>query len=168
MRHSKYKDTSHTVTHGKTHQTIVALCVPLFHSSLSGGLCPTVHLWPPSISSSLDKKLLLPTLTKPCLTTSLQYDSNSFSRLISEQFYFFFFLQHKIVIINSAPQLATGPSVQADGKNAIRAMLSGASHNVVKPLLATEVRRIMPTAAGLPMELSLVSAAVASAAVQGQ
>lgn len=47
-------------------------------------------------------------------------------------------------------------------------MLSGASFNVVKPLLATEVRRIMPTAAGFPMELSLLTAAVASAAVQGQ
>lgn len=89
----------------------------------------------------------------------------SSSRPISE---LFVFLQHKILIINSAPQLVTGPSVQTAGKNAIRAMLSGASFNFVKPLLATEVRRIMPTAAGFPMELSLFTAAVASAAVQGQ
>lgn len=71
-------------------------------------------------------------------------------------------------MINSAPQLATGPSVQTAGKNAIRAMLSGASLSIVKPLLATEMRRIMPTAAGLPMELSLYTAVVAAAAVQGK
>lgn len=46
-------------------------------------------------------------------------------------------------------------------------MLSGASHHLIKPLLATEMRRIMPTAAGLPLELSLYTAAVAAAAVHG-
>ncbi len=70
-------------------------------------------------------------------------------------------------MINSALQFAKGPSVQAFGKNAIKALLSGASFQFAKPLLATEVRRILPTAAGLPMELSLYTAAVAAAAVQG-
>lgn len=71
-------------------------------------------------------------------------------------------------MLNSTLQLATGPSVQTFGKNAIKALLSGASFHVAKPLLATEVRRILPTAAGLPMELSLYTAAVAAAAVQGK
>lgn len=35
-------------------------------------------------------------------------------------------------------------------------------------MLATEMRRILPTAAGLPMELSLYTAAVAAAAVEGE
>ncbi|KAM8746385.1 vitellogenin-1-like [Acanthopagrus schlegelii] len=69
-------------------------------------------------------------------------------------------------IIEQAIALATGPSLQTFGKNAIKALLSGASFHVAKPLLATEVRRILPTAAGLPMELSLYTAAVAAAAVQ--
>lgn len=37
-----------------------------------------------------------------------------------------------------------------------------------KPLLLTEVRRILPTAAGVPMEFSLYTAAVAAAAVNGE
>nr|BAE43870.1 vitellogenin [Pagrus major] len=69
-------------------------------------------------------------------------------------------------IIDQAIALATGPSLHTFGKNAIKALLTGASFHVAKPLLATEVRRIMPTAAGLPMELSLYTAAVAAAAVQ--
>ncbi|XP_070764345.1 vitellogenin-1-like [Enoplosus armatus] len=70
------------------------------------------------------------------------------------------------VLIDQAIALTTGPSVQAFGKNAVRALLSGASFHFAKPLLATEVRRILPTAAGLPMELSLYTAAVAAATVQ--
>lgn len=46
--------------------------------------------------------------------------------------------------------------------------MAGASFHFAKPLLATEMRRIMPTAAGFPMELSLYTAAVAAAAVQGE
>ncbi|XP_018528706.1 vitellogenin-like isoform X2 [Lates calcarifer] len=69
-------------------------------------------------------------------------------------------------LIDQAIALATAPSVQAFGRNAVKALLSGASFHIAKPLLATEVRRILPTAAGLPMELSLYTAAVAAAAVQ--
>uniref|UniRef100_A0A8C4IXH1 Phosvitin n=1 Tax=Dicentrarchus labrax TaxID=13489 RepID=A0A8C4IXH1_DICLA len=71
-------------------------------------------------------------------------------------------------LIDQAIALATGPSVQTVGRNALKSLLSGASFHFVKPLLATEVRRIIPTAAGLPMELSLYTAAVAAAAVQGK
>eukprot|EP00064_Thunnus_orientalis_P004478 superscaffoldBa00000407_g4490 len=69
-------------------------------------------------------------------------------------------------IIDQAIALATGPSAQAFGRDTFKALLSGASFHIAKPLLATEVRRILPTAAGLPMELSLYTAAVAAAAVQ--
>lgn len=79
-----------------------------------------------------------------------------------------FFLRDTIIMLHPSLQLATGPSVQTLGRNAIDALLSGASFHFVKPVLATEVRRIMPTAAGVPMELSLYTAAVAAAAVQGE
>ncbi|XP_060933408.1 vitellogenin-1-like [Limanda limanda] len=69
-------------------------------------------------------------------------------------------------LIDQVISLASAPSAQALGKKAVQALLSGASINLAKPLLATEVRRIMPTAAGLPMELSLYTAAVAAVAVQ--
>ncbi|KAF3690857.1 Vitellogenin-1 Vitellogenin I [Channa argus] len=68
--------------------------------------------------------------------------------------------------IDQAIALASEPSVQAFGRNALKTLLTGASLHYTKPLLATEMRRIMPTAAGLPMELSLYTAAVAAAAVQ--
>lgn len=44
----------------------------------------------------------------------------------------------------------------------------GVSTRFVKALLATEIRRIIPTAAGLPMELGLYTSAVAAADVHGQ
>uniref|UniRef100_UPI003AAA2895 vitellogenin-like n=1 Tax=Centroberyx gerrardi TaxID=166262 RepID=UPI003AAA2895 len=69
-------------------------------------------------------------------------------------------------LITQAIALLTGPSAQAYGKSAVKTLLSGISFHYAKPLLAAEVRRIFPTAAGLPMELSLYTAAVAAAAVQ--
>ncbi|KAM9848968.1 vitellogenin-1-like [Aulostomus maculatus] len=68
--------------------------------------------------------------------------------------------------IDKAIALATGPSIQTFGRQAVQALLSGASFHIAKPVLATEVRRILPTAAGFPMELSLYTAAVANAAVK--
>ncbi|XP_045904896.1 LOW QUALITY PROTEIN: vitellogenin-like [Micropterus dolomieu] len=70
------------------------------------------------------------------------------------------------VWIDQAIALITGPSAQALGNNAVKALLSGVSFHLAKSLLASEVRRILPTAAGLPMELSLYTAAVAAADVQ--
>ncbi|KAM8874526.1 vitellogenin-like isoform 2-T2 [Spinachia spinachia] len=70
------------------------------------------------------------------------------------------------VLIDQAIALTSGPSVGVIVWNAIKALLSGASFHFAKPLLATEVRRIMPTAAGLPLELSLFTTAVAAAAVR--
>ncbi|XP_014024135.1 vitellogenin [Salmo salar] len=68
-------------------------------------------------------------------------------------------------IIDQALQLANSPSARALGKNALKALLAGATFQYAKPLLAAEVRRIFPTAVGLPMELSFYTAAVAKAYV---
>lgn len=54
------------------------------------------------------------------------------------------------------------------GKKALRGLLSGITTHYTKPLLAFEVRRILPTAAGFPMELSLYTTAVVNAAVQSK
>ncbi|KAG7282879.1 hypothetical protein CRUP_020717 [Coryphaenoides rupestris] len=72
------------------------------------------------------------------------------------------------VLIDQAIALATSPQVQDLGKNALRGLLSGITAHYTKPVLATEVRRIIPTAAGFPMELSLYTTAVVNAAVQIQ
>ncbi|KAK6270453.1 hypothetical protein J4Q44_G00393110, partial [Coregonus suidteri] len=68
-------------------------------------------------------------------------------------------------VIDQALQLATSPSAHALGKNALKALLSGATFQYAKPLLAAEVRRIFPTSIGVPMELSFYTAAVAKAYV---
>ncbi|KAK1896871.1 Vitellogenin-1 [Dissostichus eleginoides] len=70
------------------------------------------------------------------------------------------------VLIDQAIALATAPSMKDIGMNALKTLLAGTSMNFAKPLLVTEVRRILPTSAGLPMELSLYTAVVAAASVQ--
>ncbi|XP_034085808.1 vitellogenin-1-like [Gymnodraco acuticeps] len=70
------------------------------------------------------------------------------------------------VLIDKAIALANAPSMKELGMNALKALLAGTSMNFAKPLLVTEVRRILPTSAGLPMELSLYTAVVAAASVQ--
>uniref|UniRef100_A0A667ZJG6 Vitellogenin-like n=1 Tax=Myripristis murdjan TaxID=586833 RepID=A0A667ZJG6_9TELE len=69
-------------------------------------------------------------------------------------------------MIEHAIALFTGPSAQAYGREALKTLLSGASFHYTKPVLLTEVRRILPTAAGVPMELSLYTTAVAGASVE--
>ncbi|MEQ2219118.1 hypothetical protein XENOCAPTIV_012865 [Xenoophorus captivus] len=59
--------------------------------------------------------------------------------------------------------------IQEYGREALKALLlSDINFHYAKPVLAAEVRRILPTAAGLPMELSLYSAAVAAASVESE
>lgn len=66
-------------------------------------------------------------------------------------------------------QYASGPSIQKYGREALQTLLlSGLTFTYAKPVLAAEVRRIFPTAAGLPMELSLYSAAVAGGIVKSE
>lgn len=44
--------------------------------------------------------------------------------------------------------------------------MSGFALHYVKPMLVAEVRRILPTSVGLPMELSFYTTAVAAASVE--
>uniref|UniRef100_A0A7N6AEE7 Phosvitin n=1 Tax=Anabas testudineus TaxID=64144 RepID=A0A7N6AEE7_ANATE len=64
--------------------------------------------------------------------------------------------------------MATGPAVHTYGKHALDALLSGVTAHFAKPMLVAEIRRIIPTAVGLPMELSFYTAAVAAASVEGK
>ncbi|XP_071386638.1 vitellogenin-2-like isoform X4 [Centroberyx affinis] len=71
-------------------------------------------------------------------------------------------------IVDQVIELATGPGVHTYGRKALDALLSGVSFHYAKPMLVAEVRRIFPTAVGLPMELSFYTAAVAAASVEFQ
>ncbi|XP_067272221.1 vitellogenin-like [Pseudorasbora parva] len=70
--------------------------------------------------------------------------------------------------IEEAIPIATGPKPRELLKAALKALQEGIAIQYAKPLLASEVRRILPTAVGLPMELSLYTAAVAAASVNVQ
>lgn len=61
----------------------------------------------------------------------------------------------------------TGPKPRELLKATLKALQEGIDLQYAKPLLAAEVRRILPTAVGVPMELSLYTAAVAAASVNG-
>ncbi|KAK9967422.1 hypothetical protein ABG768_001824 [Culter alburnus] len=68
-------------------------------------------------------------------------------------------------IIEEAIPIATGPKPRELLKGALKALQEGIAFQYARPLLAAEVRRILPTALGLPMELSLYTAAVAAASL---
>ncbi|XP_075341558.1 vitellogenin-1-like [Odontesthes bonariensis] len=73
----------------------------------------------------------------------------------------------KAMIEQAVAWASSNSTILEHGKHALRALLlTGVNVQYAKPVLATEVRRIMPTAAGLPMELSLHTAAVAAAVVK--
>ncbi|XP_072245544.1 vitellogenin-1-like [Leuresthes tenuis] len=73
------------------------------------------------------------------------------------------------VMIEEAVALARSPTIREYGIHALKALLlTGVNVHYAKPVLAAEVRRIIPTAAGLPLELSLYTAAVAAAVVKIQ
>ncbi|XP_063057816.1 vitellogenin-like isoform X2 [Engraulis encrasicolus] len=69
-------------------------------------------------------------------------------------------------LVDRAVQLAQTVDAKTMLKDALKALQTGIAAHIAKPLLAAEVRRIFPTAVGVPMELSLYSAAVATAAVK--
>ncbi|XP_056614208.1 vitellogenin-like isoform X2 [Triplophysa dalaica] len=68
-------------------------------------------------------------------------------------------------VIEQAIPLATGSRPRELLKEALKALQEGIAMQYAKPLLAAEVRRIFPTAAGVPMEISFYTAAVAAATV---
>ncbi|KAK7889450.1 hypothetical protein WMY93_025010 [Mugilogobius chulae] len=61
--------------------------------------------------------------------------------------------------------LAKTPEIRQKGKNFLHQLLSGVQLHYTHPMLLSEVRRILPTSAGFPMELSFYTAAVAGASV---
>uniref|UniRef100_A0A3P8VY26 Vitellogenin-2-like n=1 Tax=Cynoglossus semilaevis TaxID=244447 RepID=A0A3P8VY26_CYNSE len=69
-------------------------------------------------------------------------------------------------IVDQLIEMVSGPSVHRFGRRALETMLSGFALHYAKPMLLAEVRRIIPTAVGLPMELSFYTAAVAAASVE--
>ncbi|TSM94611.1 Vitellogenin [Bagarius yarrelli] len=71
-------------------------------------------------------------------------------------------------LIEQATQYATEPRLRELLKEAIKALQKGIAFQYAKPLLAAEVRRILPSSIGLPMELGYYTAAVAAAAVNVQ
>ncbi|MBW8245266.1 DUF1943 domain-containing protein, partial [Muricauda oceani] len=68
-------------------------------------------------------------------------------------------------IIEEAIPIVSGTKSRELLKAALKALQEGIALQYAKPLLAAEVRRILPTAVGLPMEFSLYTAAVAAASV---
>uniref|UniRef100_A0AAR2M0H6 Vitellogenin domain-containing protein n=1 Tax=Pygocentrus nattereri TaxID=42514 RepID=A0AAR2M0H6_PYGNA len=67
--------------------------------------------------------------------------------------------------IDNAIEQAAKPRAHQLLKETVKALQAGISYQFAKPMLGTEVRRIIPTAVGVPMELGIYSAAVAAAAV---
>ncbi|KAI4828435.1 hypothetical protein KUCAC02_022529 [Chaenocephalus aceratus] len=71
-------------------------------------------------------------------------------------------------IVDQVIELANGPAIKAAGRKALDVLLGGFALHYAKPMLVAEVRRIIPTAVGLPMELAFYTAAVAAASVEFQ
>ncbi|XP_070687930.1 vitellogenin-2-like [Pempheris klunzingeri] len=71
-------------------------------------------------------------------------------------------------IVDQIIELTSGPSIQTYGRKVLDGLLSGFALHYAKPMLVAEVRRILPTSVGLPMELSFYTAGVAAASVEFQ
>ncbi|XP_054645281.1 vitellogenin-2-like [Dunckerocampus dactyliophorus] len=71
-------------------------------------------------------------------------------------------------LVDYMMEFATGPAAQAYGKQALDGVLSGIKVNYAEPMLLAEVRRILPTAVGLPMELSFYTSSVITTAFEFQ
>ncbi|XP_034002721.1 vitellogenin-2-like [Trematomus bernacchii] len=69
-------------------------------------------------------------------------------------------------IVDQVIELANAPAIQTAGRKALDVLLGGFALHYAKPMLVAEVRRIFPTAVGLPMELAFYTAAVAAASVE--
>lgn len=74
--------------------------------------------------------------------------------------------QHLISFGKFCLQFARGPDISSYSRMALEALISGFKMHLVKPMLVAEIRRIFPTAVGLPMEVSFYTAGVAAAAVE--
>uniref|UniRef100_A0A3Q3GPF5 Vitellogenin-like n=1 Tax=Labrus bergylta TaxID=56723 RepID=A0A3Q3GPF5_9LABR len=72
------------------------------------------------------------------------------------------------VLVEWITERVSLPTIQTYGRKALDRLLSGFASHYAKPMLVAEVRRILPTIVGLPMELSLYTAGVAAASVDIQ
>nr|ABN13867.1 vitellogenin [Tanichthys albonubes] len=68
-------------------------------------------------------------------------------------------------IIEQAIPIVTGPKPRELLKDALKALQEGFSYQYAKPLLVAEVRRVLPTSVGFPMELSVYSVVVGAASL---
>ncbi|KAF5910055.1 vitellogenin-like [Clarias magur] len=71
-------------------------------------------------------------------------------------------------IINQAAQIATGRQARELMKETVKALQKGIAYQYAKPLMAAEMRRIVPSSLGVPVEFSHYTAAVASASLKVQ
>uniref|UniRef100_A0AAR2LMQ2 Vitellogenin domain-containing protein n=1 Tax=Pygocentrus nattereri TaxID=42514 RepID=A0AAR2LMQ2_PYGNA len=70
--------------------------------------------------------------------------------------------------IDNAIEQAAKPRARELLKEAVKALQTGIAFQYAKPVLVAEVRRILPTTVGVPIELGVYSAAVAAAAVNAK
>ncbi|XP_073669605.1 vitellogenin isoform X1 [Paramisgurnus dabryanus] len=71
-------------------------------------------------------------------------------------------------VLDQATQFAVGCYIRELAVEALKALQNGIAFQYAKPLLVTEMRRIFPSAAGVPMELSLYTAAIVAACLKVQ
>uniref|UniRef100_A0AAQ5XYG5 Phosvitin n=1 Tax=Amphiprion ocellaris TaxID=80972 RepID=A0AAQ5XYG5_AMPOC len=78
------------------------------------------------------------------------------------------FLGQEIAFLN-VDRHASIADIQGSVRSALNALREGytMNWNFYKPMLAAEIRRILPTSTGFPMELSFYTAAVAAASLKG-
>ncbi|XP_055073124.2 vitellogenin isoform X2 [Misgurnus anguillicaudatus] len=71
-------------------------------------------------------------------------------------------------VLDQATQFAVGGHIHELAVEALKALQNGIAFQYAKSLLVTEMRRIFPSAAGVPMEFSLYTAAVVAANLKVQ
>ncbi|XP_068176457.1 vitellogenin-2-like [Antennarius striatus] len=69
-------------------------------------------------------------------------------------------------VVDDMIELFSEQQIQKDKRELLKLLQSGFAMHYVKPLLLAEVRRILPTAVGLPMELSFYTSAVAATSLE--
>uniref|UniRef100_A0A3P8S3T2 Uncharacterized protein n=1 Tax=Amphiprion percula TaxID=161767 RepID=A0A3P8S3T2_AMPPE len=79
------------------------------------------------------------------------------------------FLNVDRAIYQQIMEHASIADIQGSARSALNALREGytMNWNFYKPMLAAEIRRILPTSTGFPMELSFYTAAVAAASLKG-
>nr|UPC69856.1 vitellogenin Ao1 [Opsariichthys bidens] len=116
-----------------------------------------------SVDSSTKVKRTLKALANWRTLPTNQPLASAYVKLLGQE------VAHLIIdktIIEEAIPTITGPKSREVLKGALKALQEGISFQYTKPLLASEVRRILPTAVGVPIELSLYTSAVAATSLK--